>query len=121
MPITICIITLQEALIPMDYLKKDLIRFFNLEECHARSLYDLLRYHMCQIRFNTCTVSVNTLAMVEDEKEDVVKEVVKQKIGIAIYLTASMFNHSCDPNVFFRFASFFVIICSYFVCFHFQI
>ena len=97
-------VTIQEALRSVDYFKQHLIRFFELRDCHARTLYDLLRYNMCQLRFNTTTVSVNALATLEDEGEEGynVRDLVRQKLGNALYLKASLLNHSCDSNVFFR-------------------
>ena len=104
----------------MDDFKKHLIRFFDLEEFHAHFLYGLLRYHMCQLRFNTSTISVNALTMIEDEEDGgVVRDVVQQKLGFAVYLKASLFNHSCDPNAFFRFlfqSTFFILLLIFLLC-----
>ncbi len=82
-----------------------MLRFFDLDDMYASTLYDLFRYHMCQLRFNTSAIKVNTLETSDriDWEGVAVRDVVPQKLGYGVYLIGSLFNHSCDPNVFFRF------------------
>ena len=74
----------------------------------------LFYYHLLQIRCNTHTIST-----VRTEKDPfprlseaatggTVGEVLQSsedKLGCALYPTASFMNHSCNPNVFFRYVS----------------
>ena len=59
---------------------------------------------MCQARINSCTVMVHGMT---EARVDVTNELVStmnvQWLGFGVYLTGSLFNHSCDPNVILRF------------------
>ena len=60
----------------------------------------------------------------EEEEEGMVESTVELKLGSALYPTASQFNHSCWPNVFFRCGSNLqlgvLIFCfNFFLCFRF--
>ena len=85
---------------PVIEVKDLLLRYYGLDSQSSDSLIQLLQYHMLQLRFNTNTVSVNTLSAISDGRN--VRDVIQQKLGSAVFLTASLFNHSCDANVFFR-------------------
>ena len=85
---------------PVIEVKDLLLRYYGLDSQSSDSLIQLLQYHMLQLRFNTNTVSVNTLSAISDGRN--VRDVIQQKLGSAVYLTAALFNHSCDANVFFR-------------------
>ena len=62
-------------------------------------LWSVLYHHLLQMRCNTHTVMAMDRQGTSDDLTD---EIAEQRIGEAVYLTASLFNHSCDPNVFFR-------------------
>ena len=56
---------------------------------------------MLQFRVNAYAVEFVTT--IEGAVKEQVQELVAHQLGRALYLTGSLFNHSCDPNVVFRF------------------
>ena len=64
---------------------------------------------MLQLRCNSHTVSFLGTEEEEEEREQEGGEdssklqlVLEEKLGVAVYLTASFLNHACDPNTAFR-------------------
>ena len=64
-------------------------------------LRQLFRHHLLQLRCNTHFVSA---LMSDGAKESMhgVETTSEVKLGSAVYPTASLMNHSCTPNAFFR-------------------
>lgn len=70
------------------------------DETHIDAgLRSLFLHHLLQLRVNSHSVTV----VETEEVEEVVQSSQEVQVGSAIFPTASLFNHSCWPNVIFRF------------------
>lgn len=79
----------------------------------------LFHHHLLQLRCNSHFVSV---VMLESAQEScaalssghgTVETASEKKLGSAVYPTASLMNHSCAPNAFFRYSKTTVIIIAF--------
>ena len=80
----------------MEYLTFDLSLSPD-KEC----LRKIFLHHLLQLRCNSHSVT----AVVEEgegEGRDVVQSSCEIQVGSVVFSTASLFNHSCVPNIFFR-------------------
>ena len=83
----------------------------NLPPTMAR-LKHLFHHHLLQLRCNSHFISVvmldnaqetsRTAAAASSVGHSAVETTSEKKIGSAVYPTASLMNHSCAPNAFFR-------------------
>lgn len=65
------------------------------------SLKELLLLHVLQLQANTIMVSADTIpSNYQQGGGTEMATVDTQNYGSALYLTASLFNHSCDHNMF---------------------
>ena len=81
--------------------KTILIDYYDLDSSSLSILIELLKHHLFQVYINAFDVSQNIICLFRGQ---LVTNMKKQKLGPAIYLTASLFNHSCDLNMKLRFA-----------------
>ena len=80
------------------------MNYYELDSSFLPCITNLLIYHMCQARINSCTVIVHGMAETHvDVTNELVPTMSVQWLGLGVYLTGSLFNHSCDPNVILRF------------------
>ena len=65
---------------------------------------NLFLHHLLQLRFNShrVTATVTEPASAGGREDEVVQSSHESHIGSAVFLTASLFNHSCWPNIIFR-------------------
>lgn len=64
-------------------------------------LRNLFLHHLLQLRCNSH--SITTVMKDSEEGDDVVQASHEVQIGSVIFPTASLFNHSCWPNIIFRY------------------
>ena len=87
-----------------DLFFNDLLSYYELDSLSLSALTDLFKYHLHQVNINGCIVRVHVMT---ETRVQVTNELISttkiQKLGKAVYLTASLFNHSCDPNLTLRF------------------
>ena len=88
-----------------------MVSYYGLEEHKKKaldSLKSLIFHHLLQLRCNSHTVSfLGTEEEEEREREggedsSKLQLVLEEKLGVAVYFTASFLNHACDPNTAFR-------------------
>ncbi|XP_019854155.1 PREDICTED: uncharacterized protein LOC109583310 [Amphimedon queenslandica] len=65
----------------------------------STSLQELIKRHMLQIKDNYFLVHTNVLPPNCQQMGPEMANVDETKLGCALYLTASLFNHSCDHNM----------------------
>ena len=70
-------------------------------ECLSEGLRSLFLHHLLQLRFNSHRVTATVLEE-EGGGGEVVQSTHEAHVGSAIFPTASLFNHSCYPNIIFR-------------------
>lgn len=91
-------------------LKNIFSEYYELDNSSLPYLTDLFEYHMCQARINSYAVKENTLFKHQDKlTKKTAPTLLSEILGTAIYLTASLFNHSCNPNVIVRFVNQFLM------------
>ena len=79
------------------------LKYYDFDQSALDPFSELIKYHMLQFRVNAYAVeSVTTIKGAGGEQ---VQELVEHQLGRALYLTGSLFNHSCDPNIVFRFGT----------------
>ena len=96
----------------MDYLFKERTNSSPTmtREKALKGLRNLFHYHLLQLRCNSHSVSVmevgdsghGSTGKMEKESGELVECVREIQLGSAVFPTASLFNHSCWPNVIFR-------------------
>lgn len=64
----------------------------------------LICYHLIQTTCNAHVISTTDKSMylLKESDEQKVDKHYQEKLGLGIYSTSSLMNHSCDPNVMFR-------------------
>ena len=65
----------------------------------STSLQELIKRHMLQIKDNYFLVHTSVLPPNCQQMGPEMASVDETKLGCALYLTASLFNHSCDHNM----------------------
>lgn len=81
--------------------KSILLEYYDLDSSLLSILIELLKYHMFQVYINVIGIGQNIIHLVRGQ---LVTNMKKKELGSAIYLTASLFNHSCNLNMKLRFA-----------------
>ena len=67
-------------------------------------LRSLFLHHLLQLRVNSHSVTAVEMETEEVEERGRVVQVSREvQVGSAIFPTASLFNHSCWPNIIFRY------------------
>ena len=81
--------------------KTILLEYYDLDTSSLSILIELLKHHLFQVYINVIGVTHNIICLFRGQ---LVTNMKKQELGSAIYLTASLFNHSCNLNMKLRFA-----------------
>ena len=98
---------IQDAIKSLEPFLKDILSYYEAKDHLLKSLIALTQYHLCQMRHNSCTIRVNTISDSNIE----IKGINTQTLGVAVYLTVSLFNHSCYPNTLLRSVQYVIYTC----------
>ena len=84
---------------------ESLLPYYELDSSFVDSLTELFKYHLCQVCANYLSGEMNIVTDAKVEETEQIRTISSVKLGYGVYLTASLLNHSCSPNVTLKFVS----------------